>query len=68
MERMRGGGGVVTPETGVVFNNAAREYRDNITSQSTGKEINSLVKVLFTGTMYAVIRHVYVSAEGILEK
>lgn len=66
MERM--GEGVVTPEVSVVFNNAAREYRDNIISQSTGKEINSLVKVLFTGTMYAVIRHVYVTAEGILEK
>ena len=66
MERM--GEGVVTPEISMVFNNAARVYRDNIISQSTSKEINSSVKVLFTGTMYAVIRHVYVSAEGILEK
>lgn len=52
----------------MVINNAARIYRDNIISQSTCKEINSSVKVLFTGTVYGVIRHVYVTAEGILEK
>lgn len=45
MERM--GEGVVTPEVSVVFNNAAREYRDNIISQSTGKEINSLVSAIY---------------------
>lgn len=41
------GEGVVTPEVSVVFNNEAREYRDNIISQSTGKEINSLVSAIY---------------------
>ena len=62
------GWGVFTPEISIVFNNAARVYRDNIISQSTGKEINRSAKVLFSGTVYGVIRHVYMTAEGILEK